>query len=318
MLRALGLSSVLVLSILLAGMAKSQPPPPSPSELSQPNQSEAAPAQQQPAGGPANSVAVTPAAQAEPGGHAAPEPAKKPDAHDDKASNERLLMIWTAVLAVLTGALVVVAGVQAALFVVQLRYMNKGLADAEIAAKASRDSALATRDSVDLAKITARRQLRAYLVVEKCVLRYLDQFVVATLKIRNCGQTPADRIMIVGSINPLHRPLGVLIQPVDIASIPKARLGTGHMIEHRIEHEAFEKIDSDGLAAKTHWISVRGDVEYTDIFGTVWVLPFEFVTGGKFGELIREGELQPSPEARQEYEKGTPDPYQPPGILGKG
>src|SRR4051812_5949708 len=69
---------------------------------------------------------------------AAADPPKAPQHGDDKAANEWLLVVWTAVLAVVTALLVVVAAVQAGLFLVQLRYMRDGLADARMAAEAAK------------------------------------------------------------------------------------------------------------------------------------------------------------------------------------
>lgn len=196
-----------------------------------------------------------------------------------------------------TGALVIVAIFQAVLFFVQLRYMRVGMKDAELAANASRDSALATRDSVDLAKITARRQLRAYLVVEKCTAeRFSGGSMIATLKIRNCGQTPADRMIVVGSIDALRRPT-TIIRPVQIERLPKGRLGPGNMTTEEIRRDAFDEGDAKGLSDGTYWINIGGEVEYTDIFGTSWVLPFEFV-------IDRKGDVRPSTEPKPEYAKG--------------
>lgn len=150
---------------------------------------------------------------------------------------------------------------------------------------------------------TAERQLRAYLVIEKCDLQYRDDQPVVSIKIKNCGQTPADRVMVYGTIDILQR-RATIIRPVSIETLSKARLGAG--AAHREDIKTTRPIsDSEaaGLIAGTHWLNVGGDVEYTDIFSNTWALPFEFVAGGKYGPAIREGSLRSSTEAQQEYKK---------------
>ncbi len=103
---------------------------------------------------------------------------------------------YTDRLALFTIFLFCVAVLQAGLFLWQLRYMRQGMRDTEVAAKAARDSAEATKESVALAKDTAQRQLRAYISVEIRGFQFdrdpnLALVCKANFEIRNDGQTPA-------------------------------------------------------------------------------------------------------------------------------
>jgi hypothetical protein len=98
---------------------------------------------------------------------------------------------WTAFF---TGGLVLVGAGQAGLFLWQLRYMRRGMDDAALAAKAAKESADSTRESVGLAKITAQRQLRAYVYVSEAHLERDGPMVHITVK--NFGVTPAYNVRI--------------------------------------------------------------------------------------------------------------------------
>lgn len=65
---------------------------------------------------------------------------------------------WTEPMAVLTAGLLFIAGVQAILFVRQLRIMNQGLIGTKAAADAAKRSADAANESIVLAKQTAEAQ----------------------------------------------------------------------------------------------------------------------------------------------------------------
>ena len=92
--------------------------------------------------------------QINPAPKSAEETAAERQEREDKSANEWRLVLWTAILALVTGALVLVAGIQAGLFLVQLRYMREGMTDAAIAANAARNGAIAARDGADISKLS--------------------------------------------------------------------------------------------------------------------------------------------------------------------
>jgi hypothetical protein len=110
-----------------------------------------------------------------------------------------------------TGALVGIGFLQALFFLWQLWMIRKSLADTEIAAKAARRSAKATQRSVETMEDTARKQLRAYVMVEfgRMVKQDLDTLTLAQWypRITNTGATPAHRLIATARMDVLGLPL---------------------------------------------------------------------------------------------------------------
>jgi hypothetical protein len=186
-------------------------------------------------------------------------------------------------VAFFTFGLCFIAAVQAGLFVVQLRYMNQGLADAKEAADAAKDAAIAARANAETAKeqvaITKMGVIdleRAYLAVgpteivvdfiRSDIAKARGHFVVSDPKevtvhllVQNTGRTGATIKKIYGILTeqapigdvPLYPPLAD--QPVitDLA-IPA---GTGTKLD------PFE-FKSDYVGNQFFW----GYIEYRDIF----------------------------------------------------
>jgi hypothetical protein len=134
-------------------------------------------------------------------------PTKKPAAEaeedrrerEQKASNEWLLMVWTAVLACFTIALVLVAGVQAALFLVQLRYMRKGMEDAKIVAEATKVSADAALKSANTAQAALIANDRAWISIKAEIIGPLvfekDRIHIGIgFDLKNVGKSPATHL----------------------------------------------------------------------------------------------------------------------------
>src|SRR5260370_34892153 len=97
--------------------------------------------------------------------------------------------------------------------------MRQGMRDTELAAKAARHSAEATKESVALAKDTAQRQLRAYISVEIRGFQFdrdpnLAWLCKANFEIRNDGQTPAYDVRTNGDCRiPAPPPLSHFTRP---------------------------------------------------------------------------------------------------------
>ena len=71
----------------------------------------------------------------------------------------------------------------------------RGLPELKKQAAAAKDAAIATKEAVDLSRKTAKRQLRAYMVLRRGGLFLLDgDALKLTLEVKNSGQTPAYEI----------------------------------------------------------------------------------------------------------------------------
>jgi hypothetical protein len=120
---------------------------------------------------------------------------------DQKASNEWLLMVWTAILACVTVALVLVAGVQAAFFLVQLRYMRKGMDDAKMVAEATKVSADAALKSANTAEAALIANDRAWISINAEPIGPLvfekDRIHIGIgFDLKNVGKSPATHLEI--------------------------------------------------------------------------------------------------------------------------
>lgn len=176
------------------------------------------------------------------------------------------------------------------------------LATAWAAVAASR-AAKAAQSSVEVASQVAEKQLRAYVVVKKCVLNYEGREPKATVFVTNCGQTPAERVIIVGGIYIIERPTTFV--SVNFAdNLSKGTLGRDRVFELPVGmKKPITDAEIDGLQGGTHTLVVVGEIEYTDVFGFTWTRGYEFCTGGKYGKALREGGLSVSSKEFSERKK---------------
>lgn len=95
-------------------------------------------------------------------------------------------------IAYFTCGLLLIALIQLAAFIVQLRYMGRGIRDAKLAADTARDSAEATKDSVLEMRRSDERQLRAYISFR---IKWIGLEPGETIRFKflciNHGRTPA-------------------------------------------------------------------------------------------------------------------------------
>lgn len=151
-------------------------------------------------------------------------------------------------------------------------------------------------DAADAAVAETRRigeaQVRAYVVPEKCVLEYVDMRPVATVHFRNCGQTPAENVVVsatvvLNDLRPTH-----LIYVFDDKQLPKGIISASGPMTHK----AFMKKSAsiDGLHEGKKAITVGGDITYSDVFKRRWTRHFEFTVVPVIGLAPSPGEMLPA------------------------
>ena len=116
----------------------------------------------------------------------------------DHTENERSMARWTRQVGIFTIVLSIISGLSAgisywALLAIQgqLGEMKSGGEDTKRLIEAAQQSAKAAQDTVDLAKETAQRQLRAYVSLRDPQLTVKGTLLRLELKVHNAGQTPA-------------------------------------------------------------------------------------------------------------------------------
>jgi uncharacterized repeat protein (TIGR01451 family) len=129
--------------------------------------------------------------------------------------------------------------------------------------------------------------------------------LVVTVRVRNCGQTPAENVIIVSTVDVIQRQTTFVVASFT-ENISKGRVGPNLCVTLKLDKKPpLTQIEIDGLKGRTHWVVAAGDVEYTDIFKNTWRLPYEFCTGGKYGKPIRKGPMSVSTTAKIENKKNT-------------
>ena len=151
------------------------------------------------------------------------------------------------------------------------RATRKALADSGAAAQAAHRSAMAAEAGLDHARETARRQLRAYVIVTDVKLNKIDPDgrLTATARLENTGQTPAldvtqhQQIIGVASSTDLTHEFEYRGVPNPSSQAP---LASG---KHRLA-----KVSAEGASNILERVSrgevimiFRGWVRYKDVFG---------------------------------------------------
>ena len=193
-----------------------------------------------------------------------------------------------------TGGMLLIAAVQAGLFLWQLRLMRVSLSSAETAARSA-------ESTVEIMRDTAQRQLRAYITVETAKIEFPEPGRPrSTVNYRNAGQTPAHDVQIW-----IHQwiacyPMGCeLPHPPEDFVMAKALLGSGSfntMVTEAPQPLAKDQfLDLIGTAEGT--IYVYGEIRYKDVFGHGHYCKYKFMYGGS--EPTRAGTLKPCPDGNE-------------------
>lgn len=183
--------------------------------------------------------------------------------------------------------LVVVGAAQAILFYVQLHIIRASLDDAKTAADAAKEAADATKESVVLARNTAEKQLRAYVLVTNITIVGVEPGATpkADIIFRNSGQTPAYDVEVTAAMGLIDYP--PTSEPID--DEPSA-IGSvvvlGPQSEYRVPATLIGQLGSDQFIAildGSQAIHIIGTIMYRDAFGIARHTNFSSFYGGKFG-----------------------------------
>jgi hypothetical protein len=163
---------------------------------------------------------------------------------------------------------------------------------------------LSTRKLVKTSEITAQRQLRAYISVEKAeIMSALPTGQIAQpgmiisahhrpasiIRFRNFGQTPARNVTFK------NFGIGIVAWPFDATKLPVSNVAGGSRAsiaptaprdKYDIPHEDLPLLtieDIAGLQNGSLAIVVHGEVHYADIFKNGWVTKYRYFIGGPVG-----------------------------------
>jgi hypothetical protein len=183
--------------------------------------------------------------------------------------------------------LVIVGGAQIGLFYWQLRLIRVAADDAKRAGIAAERAADATAASVDLARDTAKRQLRAYVTVNG-VIRTKDpgdlsgKGFAVLVDIKNNGQTPASDSLQWARIEIREFPL---VTPLPIHCLENPTRGILPPEAKNLAFPTFTRdlttIEENAILANHTAVYVYGEIEYLDVFGDRHLTQFRFRCNGQ-------------------------------------
>jgi hypothetical protein len=179
-------------------------------------------------------------------------------------------------LAVITGAGVIAAW--------------RGLPEFKRQAEAAKDAAIAAKESIDLSRDTAKRQLRAYMVVRNArLILHEDGFVEAKMELANCGQTPAYDLRGAALCRFTSYPIQKTKPIPDGLRQSQSTIGAGlafHMLPPGGRHDGgvrehlLRKLSAEGGNLV---YCANGDFTYRDIFEEPHWIRFQLILGGPGG-----------------------------------
>jgi hypothetical protein len=180
------------------------------------------------------------------------------------------------------------------MFLVQLKLMQRSMKVAESAASSA-------ERSVEIMQDTAKRQLRAYLSVDRAAIDFPEPGVPRiAVVIKNCGQTPAHEVRHWIHHWILPYPLvEELPEAPDGFVMSSALIGAGGVSEMEFTRpdpiEPKHLLPQLGTAMGT--IYVYGKVTYKDVFGQEQFMRYRFMFGGP--EPVKAGKLAPCEEGNE-------------------
>lgn len=198
--------------------------------------------------------------------------AKKAESDALLASFTGELARWTRWLALLTMGLVVAAAVQVVMFFRQLKVMKQDLQDAQVVARAARDSADAARESLAVERQTMIDGGRAY--VQHYGIRWVSHRLEATENLiwrlhpgwYNVGNTPTRKLRVRVHYTLTDTPLAAdFAFAVDyLPALGRSTLSP----KESMESPVFDVTAADLVLVKneTKHLYVWGGAEYDDVF----------------------------------------------------
>jgi hypothetical protein len=203
--------------------------------------------------------------------------------------NDSRTAFWTWMMGLCAFGALVVAGLQAGFFWKQLGMMKTSLDDATGAARVAAAAAKAADMSVKIAKDTAQRELRAYLHVETVRFEFPMTVLggiarplplVARIRIRNFGATPAHNVITKGNICFVPPSIAVPSPLPEFESKgEQSKDVLGPTIFHTAPATATEPLDiatQDALHANKGSLFAYGSVTYDDVFGRSHWTKFQY------------------------------------------
>lgn len=180
------------------------------------------------------------------------------------------------------------------------------------AAIAASKAARSADKAVEVTSDTAKRQLRAYLHVDKTILDGIAPHMhpVARVTVVNSGATPAKILFNNYCIGLYHYPKhGELVFKQDGSILSKSRVGNNQdMNGIATLQDALTIQNMDAIGKGSQVIFVFGRIIYEDIYGDKWELTYRLMSGAPFGKDPRMLAWCAEGNEERTYKSGGNDP----------
>jgi hypothetical protein len=128
-------------------------------------------------------------------------------------------------------------------------------------------AAVAAWKQFELARDSAERQDRAYVLVKSIRIRYeVNQSPIATVEVQNFGRTPANSVSHVGRCKIVEIPASFGAFDFDWTGSSKTLLAPGTTLSSFSECDKLTAEQFHGLGTGSWAIFVDGEIRYKDIF----------------------------------------------------
>ena len=208
--------------------------------------------------------------------------------------NERTMASWSRRVGYFTAALFVASLISNLIIYGQLREMQSSSADTQKLVDAAQKSAKAAQDAIEVAKDTAKRQLRAYIYPDAFTVEAVGNKEALVCEFKNTGQTPALDFEINGLVS-IEKD-GILIgQSPVISRGAYSSIGREASFNFRFEFKVADDF-SEGLKSGRIKIHFSGNASFSDIFGERHINRFSFSSLSFAGDnlLMTPGETKES------------------------
>jgi hypothetical protein len=229
-------------------------------------------------------------------------PPHAPKWHPDEQKHHSYERKYWAIIAILTGIAAVGAIASTILALQALRSSQESVGAARDAVKEANRQAKAAEDQVIISQDIAKRQLRAYVFVDKARITLDGNILRGSVDVRNAGQTPAYDLTTKSGIQTqeVQKPFDAL--PFENVELSRTILGPNGIIRPHAELI----VPPDNTVAIPAFregrgiIYYSGQVEYRDAFDRVWVLDFRLRSSSFDGKIWT---LQPTEDGNKETQK---------------
>jgi hypothetical protein len=177
------------------------------------------------------------------------------------------------------------------------------------AVKEAEHATIAAQKAIAITERTAKQELRAYVLADRAHVQGLDGLPIASVFVKNFGQTPAFGVTIWMELKFTDAPLAddaVITRPAD-ARVSRSYLGAGATSGSYVKGpRRLADNEKEMLRNGTAYVYVMGNVECRDLFGKKQRATFRYAVGGHYGIVGDSGPMASCETGNEAYYEDEP------------